>query len=384
VNLSRADLSEVYLFQANLHQADLRGANLHEADLRRADLGGADLRGTNLSGAKLNGASLFQANLHEADLRGENLHQADLRIADLSGANLFQTDLSETNLFQADLSLADLRTANLSRADLSRAYLFQADLRGANLRQANLRGANLFQADLRGANFFQADLRGANLRQANLVEANLTKADLTGCCLYGVSAWNVRLAGAIQKNLVITLENEATIQVDHLDIAQFLYLLLNNAQIRHVIDTITSKVVLILGRFTEERKAVLEGIREELRGHNYVPVLFDFDKPESKGTHETMTTLARLARFVIADMTDPKSIPQELVSIVEQLPSLAVQPILLKGAEPWGMYDHIKRYPWVLPLALYASQEELLGSLEQRVILPAEAKVKEIRGESRQ
>jgi hypothetical protein len=91
-----------------------------------------------------------------------------------------------------------------------------------------------------------------------------------------------------------------------------------------------------------------------------------------------------MAKFVIADITDPKSIPQELVSIVEQLPSLAVQPILLQGGEPWGMYDHIKRYPWVLPLALYASQEELLGSMEEKVILPAEAKVKEIRGELRQ
>ena len=45
--------------------------------------------------------------------------------------------------------------------------------------------------------------------------------------------------------------------MDDLEIAQFIYLLLNNQKIRHVIDTITSKIVLILGRFTPERKAVL-------------------------------------------------------------------------------------------------------------------------------
>ena len=39
------------------------------------------------------------------------------------------------------------------------------------------------------------------------------------------------------------------------------YLLLNNEEIRHVIDTITSKVVLILGRFMPERKAILDAIR---------------------------------------------------------------------------------------------------------------------------
>ena len=45
---------------------------------------------------------------------------------------------------------------------------------------------------------------------------------------------------------------------DNLEIAQFLYLLLNNRKIRDVSDTITSKVVLILGRFSDERKAVLD------------------------------------------------------------------------------------------------------------------------------
>ena len=49
---------------------------------------------------------------------------------------------------------------------------------------------------------------------------------------------------------------EAPSQVDDLEVAQFIYLLLNNQNVRQVIDTITSKIVLILGRFTPERKAV--------------------------------------------------------------------------------------------------------------------------------
>jgi len=87
-----------------------------------------------------------------------------------------------------------------------------------------------------------------------------------------------------------------------------------------------------------------------------------------------------MARFVIADITDPKSIPQELVSIVEQLPSVAVQPILQQGSEPWGMYDHIKRYPWVLPLRTYSEPGALIARLDELVITPVEDKVKEIRG----
>jgi hypothetical protein len=96
---------------------------------------------------------------------------------------------------------------------------------------------------------------------------------------------------------------------------------------------------------------MLDSIREGLRESGYIPVLFDFDRPKSRDTHETVGTLARLARFVIADITNPRSIPQELVSIVEQLPSLPIQPILLEGAKPWGMFDHIsvtrEFYPFV-------------------------------------
>jgi hypothetical protein len=83
--------------------------------------------------------------------------------------------------------------------------------------------------------------------------------------VYATSVWNARLDGAIQSNLVITRYDESVIQVDNLEVAQFIYLLLNNAKIRQVIDTITSKVVLILGRFTPERKLVLDAIREQLR-----------------------------------------------------------------------------------------------------------------------
>jgi hypothetical protein len=85
-----------------------------------------------------------------------------------------------------------------------------------------------------------------------------------------------------------------------------------------------------------------------------------------------------LSRFVIADITDPKSVPQELGAIVPTLPSVPVQPLLQTGHEPWGMYDHIKRYQSVLPLFEYRSQETLLSDLQQKVIAPAEQKAKEL------
>jgi hypothetical protein len=48
--------------------------------------------------------------------------------------------------------------------------------------------------------------------------------------------------------LVITGAGEHAVTVDNIEVAQFIYLMLHNQKIRDVIDTITSKAVLILHR----------------------------------------------------------------------------------------------------------------------------------------
>jgi len=322
-----------------------------------------DLRNADLSGANLYNTDLSQANLYKAYLYKASLWEAYLKEARLSGADLYKANLYNAFLVGANFSEADLRGTYLYEANLSRANLYKA-----NLRDAFLLGANLYNTDLS-----DAKLLNASIERASLVETNLKKADLTNCRIYGISVWNVKLDKAtVQSDLVITKKEEPIITVDNLEVAQFIYLLLNNQKIRRVIDTITSKVVLILGRFTPKRKAILDAIRNELRKHDYLPVLFDFEKPSSRNTQETVTILARLARFVIGDVTSPKSIPQELVGIVESLPSLPVQPILTHGSKPWDMYDHIKSYPWVLKIHKYKNQKDLLPSLWEKVITPAE------------
>ena len=104
---------------------------------------------------------------------------------------------------------------------------------------------------------------------------------------------------ADQTNLIITEKGEAEITVDDLKIAQFIYLLLNNAEIRDVIDTVARKAVLILGRFTPERKAILDGLRVALREHNYAPILFDFDKPASRDVTETVRQQVSGLRLIV-------------------------------------------------------------------------------------
>jgi uncharacterized protein YjbI with pentapeptide repeats len=233
-------------------------------------------------------------------------------------------------------------------------------LTGAFLHRAQLSGAFLT-----GARLVKADLSCAFLTMAVLVKTNCEGANLTGCRVYGIAAWNINLAGAQQSDLVITTSEEPTITVDNLEVAQFIYLLLHNEKIRAVIDTITPKAVLILGRFTPERKAVLDAIREELRRRNLLPIMFDFTPSASQTTVETVSTLAHMARFVIADLTDAKSILQELQAIVPNNPSVPIQPILLASQEEPGMLDFIHAFRSVLETYRYYSLDEVLASLKQ-------------------
>src|SRR5262249_51751203 len=167
-----------------------------------------------------------------------------------------------------------------------------------------------------GANLSAAKLHRADLQGAILIGTDFSGADLNGCRIHGVSAWRLKMEGAEQQNLVITRRDEPAITVDNIEVAQFIYLLLHNEKIRDVIDTIGKKGVLLLGRFTEGRMAVLERLRDKLRDLGFVPMVFNFDKPETKDFTDTVRLLASLSKFVIVDITNPRSAPPELQATV--------------------------------------------------------------------
>jgi uncharacterized protein YjbI with pentapeptide repeats len=387
IDLYKADLRETNLHKAKLNGVNLREANLHKADLSGSNLIGVTLINANLTGADLSGAVLYTAELIGADLREATLHKAKLNEANLREANLSKADLRKISLMKSKVSEANLSGADLTEAKLSEANFRAADLRGANLRRADLSKSNLSNANLSGADLSEANLTEARLRETDLSLANLSGANLTiatmlrvnlpgarlnNCTVYGISVWDSNLKDAEQANLIITPSDRPVITVDNLKIAQFIYLLLNNEEIREVIDTITSKVVLILGRFTPERMAVLDAIRGQLRSRGFAPVLFDFDKPKSKDVTGTVETLARMARFIIADLTDPSSIPHELATTVPFLRTTPVQPVRLAGSGGYSMFDDLRRaYSWVLPTYEYQDILSLSTDFAQ-LIAPAD------------
>ncbi|MFZ5855227.1 MAG: pentapeptide repeat-containing protein [Chloroflexota bacterium] len=296
------------------------------------------------------------------------------------GDKLGGVNLDNTNLGGAILTKVDLSKASFCGANLTGAIIDDVDLTDANLSSVNLDGANLMRANLTNTNLNKAKITNAKLDGAQFIGTFVEGANISGSSVYAVNVWDVKGEFEEQKDLVITREGEPIITVDNIKIAQFIYLILNHEQIRDVINTLTSKSVLILGRFSiPERKGILDVLRDELRKYDLLPIVFDFDRPTDKDFTETIKTLAGLSYFVIADITNPKSSPLELQATVPdyQIPFV---PIIQEGESPFAMMiDLQKKYNWVLNTVTYDSMETLIKVLRPLIIDPAMKKRNELR-----
>lgn len=376
----KIDLSNAKLQEANLAEADLHVANLIGADLTKANLTGANLTKANLSRANLSMAIVDHAYLNEAVCRNAILKGANFEKSNLSYADLFQADLRQAKLQLAKLSGVDLQESKLQHADLTETILINATLKEADLSEVDLKLSNLSGADIRAANLTNADLRGSNLSETNFVKANVIDVDISYSNVYGVGVWDLKGDFKSQKDLVITQPGEPAITVDNIKVAQFIYLILNNQEIRDVLNTLTSKTVLILGRFSlPERKRILDALRNKLREYDLLPIVFDFERPTDKDFTETIKTLAGMCYFVIADVTNPKSSPLELQATIPDY-QIPFAPIIQEGEYPFAMMvDLQKKYKWVLKTVSYDSEETLMKVLKPLIIDPAMKKRQELR-----
>jgi uncharacterized protein YjbI with pentapeptide repeats len=353
---------------------------LFPADFSGADLSDLDLRCVQMAGASFRRATLCRSDLAWALLTGVSFEEANLSEAHLGDATLRRGNLANTMLTGTVFSGADLTLSNLSGARGER-----ISFRRTNLSEANLSGVDFLWADFNSANLTAANLTAAKLQHAKLeavlmLRTNLTRTTLDGCRVFGISTWGVKIDESTkQQGLVVTPDFEPEITVDDIEVAQFIHLLLTNAKIRRVIDTVGKKGVLLLGRFTEGRIAVLERLRDELRKRGYLPLVFNFDKPETKDFTETVRLLAGLSKFVIADLTSPKSAPYELGAIVSQT-MIPFQPIIAEDETPFAMLqDLLINYPdRVFRPLYYSSPEALVASLDEKIIRPAEKRFVEL------
>ena len=62
---------------------------------------------------------------------------------------------------------------------------------------------------------------------------------------------------------------------------------------------------------------------------------------------------------------------------------MPVQPLIEGSSRPYAMFKDYWKYEWVLPVYRYEGLEPLLAALAEKVIDPAEGKVKALAGRRR-
>jgi hypothetical protein len=311
--------------------------------------------------------------LRHVDLRGLELHEMDFR-----SARLFEANLSECRMWSAIFTEADLRHANLQKTELNYAHL-----EGAHLDYARLVQSNLTMVSAEGAHFRHADLSYADLGGARLCGADLTEAHVSG-----VNAWNVEVDEYTrQTDMLIDVwvdplldlgdvDNSAIEQIavrtDHIEAAQLLHLLSSRSKMRTVIQALTGRVVLLLGNFGRNRKSILLQVRVKLAELGYAPILFDFPRPDERDLIETVSLVAGMSRFVIADLTRPHSTPLEAMLIAPNV-MIPFAPIIRYGETPFAMFGALQaKYDWILETWSYRDAEHLMRTLKRNVIDPCE------------
>lgn len=278
----------------------------------------------------------------------------DFSNSDMNMASLRNCTFWGCNFDDVRLTYADLVDAHFVRCTFRRTCMRVAAIGDAEFSECIFDECDMSYCSAEDTSFESSTFQKTKMEHMSLVHTDFSNAKLDECYLYGISSWDLILHNSIQKNLVITPEHMPTVTVDNIELAQFLYLMINNIRLRDVIKTITSKVVLILGNFSPERKAILDQIREFLRTQDVIPVMFDFEKPSTRNFTETVLTLASMSKYVIADLSSPRSVGHELASVARQLPSIRFYPIIVAGERPYGMFTDYEPYSWIRPIKEYS------------------------------
>jgi uncharacterized protein YjbI with pentapeptide repeats len=345
-------------------------------DLSNADLGGRNLNDYSLLRADLTGANLTRAQLERAHLKDANLAAAVLANANLEGANCRDAIFDGVTAQDANFEVSTLRGAHFRNATLVRARFHRAYLREADLFRADLTDAWLRFANLDGASCRETIFSGADLRHAAMVSTDLRGATLIGVQVFGVSAWSIQTDDKTQQDLIVAAgkDGDAPLRAHDLQTAQLLALMLDGTGVRSLFDSVTSTLVLILGSFSPAEKPVLDALRIALNKRGFVAVTFDFERPLERDYMETITAIAALCRFIVADFTNAKEVRAEVSQVHAQYRRVPIVPIAKVGVALPITMANVFSAEELAGLVRYADIDDLVSKLPASIIERAEAR----------
>jgi hypothetical protein len=149
---------------------------------------------------------------------------------------------------------------------------------------------------------------------------------------------------------------------------------LDGEGVSRMLSEVASRSVLILGRFTLARKPILELIRREIstKPRQYVPILFDFDRPHELTMLESVLRFAAVSRFVIADLSDPKWVLAEFGKIVGAFNSLPIVPIIHASQREDEVVAYVEGFRSAHKVVRYRDEAHLRSILDSEILKAGE------------
>ncbi|SMF15451.1 Uncharacterized low-complexity proteins [Alteromonadaceae bacterium Bs31] len=285
---------------------------------------------------------------------------------DMSGMHFYGTRIHSAFAEGLNLSGSTFIDAQIEEGDFSR-----ADFSHCTFKNTRFNKTIFTQASFSGASFVNC-----NLNRVNLTEARFDVKEICETVVYGISAWDLQLSEESKQSKLIIEKSyefysdfiargELPLMVDDIELAQFVYYLSNHKKMRDTLNILNNRGVLLLGQFRDGGLERLYALREWLQARGYMPMIFDFTRPDSLSTNETIVTMAGLSKFVLADLAGP-SVPAELTEIFSSIK----RPLLAFGKHPYALFPNLMDQTTVvhiegLPENLLQELETKLPTMEQ-------------------
>lgn len=225
-------------------------------------------------------------------------------------------------------------------------------------------------------------LEKLDLYGASLINSEFYDSSIIDCDIFGANIWSIKTENTVQRDLKMPYKEQKNdsdkeqITIDDIELGNIVYLLAVNSNFTKFIDQSKSSFVLVLGRFGENITR-LNSIKKKLREEKFSPIVFDFKSPNTLDLIEVIILLSLLSKFIIVDLSEPRSVPAELQSILSTL-MIPVVPILYKRSTVYGTYSFTNRYKWVLPVLVFDDIKDVLSIFRKAIIDPANKVYEEI------
>jgi hypothetical protein len=285
--------------------------------------------------------------------------------------NFAGIDLSETSIFKAFAE-----GLNLAGGIFKNTHFEEGDFSRANFSSATFVNSKFNKTILTDADFNGASFINCNLNRVNLTGAKFCLKEITETVVYGISAWDLHTCEEMkQSKLIIEKTYElysdfkkngiVPLMVDNIELAQFIHYLSDHKKMRDTINIFNSKGVLLLGAFKDGGIERLYMLRDWLQTKHYMPMIFDFNRPENQTLLDTIVTMAGLSKFIIADLSG-RSVPAELEAIFSRFKK---KPLLAYyRADTYPVFQTLKAdHPNILDFEI-SGDADLIQKLDPLII----------------